>query len=859
MLRRWSFPRPRRLLRARAIALSLVLATLGWSIETAFQPLSILDAGVQDIALANRSPDRYLGAAANTSADPRQFITIVAIDERTLAELGAYNGGYPRAYQAQLIDHLLAAPPRVIAFDIGFFEPTPGDDELTAALDRARSMPVPTNVILSSAALNASDTAAGDSPAFASALEPVPQLASRAGLALANVIPDSRGTVRRAPLVANVDGITRPTLGLAAVAAYLRRPNFMDARSPGALQLAGRTIPLDADGSLLINFFGPPSRPYAAGSTFRVVSFVDVLRGRVDPSVWRGGLVFVGTLGATGLADDYWTPTSDDGRKMAGLEIHANVAATLFSGSYLRSLPDAGQFGLFIAVAVLMLLVATLVSPIVALAVGPLVLGLVAVAEVGALYWFGELMPLAMPSVVGVCVLACIAGARLVREQRQARAARAELAVERTRDRVTGLANRRELLAEMRGMPREPFTLLVLDLDRFKDINDALGHTAGDRLLRILARRLAEALAGTRAHIARLDGDEFAIVLPDVLAEQATATTCVHLLAALELPVELEGQSIAVSGSIGLAEFPKHGADPETLLRHADAAVDAAKQLRSGHAIYAPELEHRTAERLELVAALRRALAEDEFQLHYQPKVDCRSGEIRGVEALVRWMHPTLGLIGPDRFIPMAEETGLISAVTRWVLEVAVGQARAWGRAGHGLRIAVNLSACDLQEPSTSAYVRDLLERYAVAPTLLSLEITETAVMADPARALRTLNELAEYGVDASLDDFGTGYSSLSYLRQLPLRELKIDASFVRGLTEVERDQAIVSSTIELGHRLGMRVVAEGVEDARTLDLLADLGCDEAQGFYLSRPLAAEALEIWLRSRAPLESERAAA
>jgi predicted signal transduction protein with EAL and GGDEF domain len=342
-------------------------------------------------------------------------------------------------------------------------------------------------------------------------------------------------------------------------------------------------------------------------------------------------------------------------------------------------------------------------------------------------------------------------------------------------------------------------------------------------------------------------------------AHQATSRACADLLAALEAPVELQGQSIAVSASIGLAEYPTHGADPETLLRHADAAVHAAKQTRSGHAVYAPELENRTAERLEMVSALRRAVGDDELRLHYQPKLDCRTGAVRGVEALVRWGHPMLGLIGPDRFIPMAEQAGVIGAMTRWVLEAAVRQARAWCEAGLELKIAVNLSAWDLQDPGTSALVRELLERYGVSPSLLSLEITETAVLADPTRAVRALNELAAYGVDASLDDFGTGYSSLSYLRQLPLRELKIDASFVRGLAAAERDQAIVSSTIELGHRLGMRVVAEGVEDSRSLVVLAELGCDEAQGYYFSRPLPAEALEAWVRARAGLESERAAA
>jgi EAL domain-containing protein (putative c-di-GMP-specific phosphodiesterase class I) len=290
---------------------------------------------------------------------------------------------------------------------------------------------------------------------------------------------------------------------------------------------------------------------------------------------------------------------------------------------------------------------------------------------------------------------------------------------------------------------------------------------------------------------------------------------------------------------------------------HADAAMYTAKQTRGGHALYAPEQEHRTAERLEMVNALRLAISEGQLCLRYQPKVECGSGEVSGVEALVRWEHPTQGMIPPDRFIPLAEQTGLIGSLTRWVLEAAVVQANVWRAAGHPLRVAVNLSAWDLQDASLSVFIRQLLERYSVSPDLLSLEITETAVLADPRRALQLLNELAAYGVDMSLDDFGTGYSSLTYVRQMPLRELKIDASFVNGLVRSERDRAIVCETIELGHRLGMRVVAEGVEEATTLRSLAELGCDQVQGYFLSRPLPSQDVLEWVLARRTLESARA--
>lgn len=280
---------------------------------------------------------------------------------------------------------------------------------------------------------------------------------------------------------------------------------------------------------------------------------------------------------------------------------------------------------------------------------------------------------------------------------------------------------------------------------------------------------------------------------------------CTTLLAAVQAPVLLGPQSFTVTASIGIALYPRHGADPETLLRHADAALNAAKQARSAHAEYQPGLEHHSVERLKMVTGLRQAIAEGELVLYYQPKVDCRTGEA----------------------MP--------------------------------LKVAVNLSTWDLQDPRLAARICELLESYRLPPELLSLEITETAVLADPSRAMKVLNELAVRGVHAALDDFGTGYSSLTYVRQLLLQELKIDASFVRGLAHGERDRAIVCSTIDLGHRLRPSVVAESVEDRATLDLLAELGCDQAQGFYVSRPMPAEDVADWVRSRQRLESPRATA
>jgi diguanylate cyclase (GGDEF)-like protein len=850
-----------RQMNARALALGLLIGLAGAAINLAVHPLATLDGSVQDVVLAHRTPESYLGAAADTSRDPRSFITIVAIDERTLAELGAYNGGYPRAYHAQVIENLLAAPPRVIALDLGFFEPTPDDGVLAAALDHARSLPVPTAVILSAAGLPQASASADSELVFERGLEPVPQLAQRASTAFANVVPDERGTIRGMPLVAYLDGTERPSLGLASVAAYLRRPTFVDGRASDSLRLAGRTIPVDAGRFMRINFFGPPSSAYSEAGTFRVISFVDVLRGRVDPSAWRGGLVFVGALGATGLADDYWTPTSDQGRKMAGVEIHANAAATLFSTDFLRVAPPLTQAAVFVGVALVMALLAASVSIVAAFGVGPLVLLALAAANVWALYALGLIVPLAAPLLFGLLAFVGVLLPRVAGEQRQGRAAREALAAEQLQDRLTGLGNRAQLVLAMQrsiGDMRPSsagFALLFVDMDRFKDVNDALGHAVGDHLLQEVATRLRQSLSEASC-VARLGGDEFAALLPEADSQHAAAA-CIGVLRSLELPVMVDGRPLSVGASIGIAVYPDDGADPETLLRHADAGMYAAKQAHCGYARHSPDQEHATAERLEMVSALRRAIADDELGLQYQPKVDCRTGRVSGAEALVRWHTPTHGLIAPDRFIPLAEQTGLIGPLTRWVLLTAVRQIRAWLDEGRTLKIAVNLSPYDLQDSRLPAHVFDVLERYDVSPELLSLEITEGALLGEPSRALAVLNELAEGGVVAALDDFGTGYSSLTYLRQLPLDELKIDASFVRGMVEAERDRAIVSSTIELGHRLGLSVIAEGVEDATTLELLTALGCDQAQGFYISRAVDPEALCEWMRLTETVESRSA--
>jgi diguanylate cyclase (GGDEF)-like protein len=382
--------------------------------------------------------------------------------------------------------------------------------------------------------------------------------------------------------------------------------------------------------------------------------------------------------------------------------------------------------------------------------------------------------------------------------------------------------------------------LLVIDLDRFKEINDTFGHQYGDVLLREIGPRLADVL-GPRDIIARLGGDEFAVLLPRASAVQAEQVAR-DILAALDAPFVISESSVDVGGSIGIALSPQHGADSDVLLRRADVAMYVAKRAGRGFATYSPDQDQHTPDRLTLVGDLRRAIEADELTLVYQPKVSLSTGQCVGVEALIRWQHPQRGMIPPEEFISLAEHTGLIKLVSRWVVNTALRQSRDWLSHDVNLPIAVNLSMRDLHDPELPETVANLLERWNVPASNLVVEITENGLMADPARALQIITGLRLMGIRIAIDDFGTGYSSLAYLKRLPVDELKIDRSFIRDLATDTDDLAIVRSTISLGHDLGLSIVAEGIEDAATADLLRQLGCDVAQGYFFGRPMSADAL-----------------
>ena len=440
---------------------------------------------------------------------------------------------------------------------------------------------------------------------------------------------------------------------------------------------------------------------------------------------------------------------------------------------------------------------------------------------------------------------------------RQARneltASNAKLELLAITDPLTGLPNRTLLLDRMEealqmaehdgGNP----ALLMMDIDRFKEINDTFGHQLGDQLLKQVGKRLRQAVSAT-ATIARLGGDEFAVLLP--MSNEAHAQRVASVLSTvLEESFLVEEYPLQVEVSIGIALYPTHGSDALTLFRRADVAMYTAKQRHEGVALYNARHDQYSPQRLALLGDLRKAIANNELRLYYQPKAELKTGLVKSVEALVRWQHPIHGFIPPDQFIPLAEQTGLIAPLMRWVVETAVQQSRRWLESGLELCVAVNLSMWNLRDASTPQIISDLLTQYEVPPHLLCIEITESAVMADAEHTLQVLNRLFGLGLDIAIDDYGTGYASLSYLKHLPADELKIDRAFVQHLTTDLADQAIVRSTVNMAHSLGLRVVAEGVEDEATWDLLAALKCDVAQGYYLSRPVPAEDLERWLGER----------
>jgi diguanylate cyclase (GGDEF)-like protein len=424
-------------------------------------------------------------------------------------------------------------------------------------------------------------------------------------------------------------------------------------------------------------------------------------------------------------------------------------------------------------------------------------------------------------------------------------------------DPLTGLHNRTLLTDRIRSAiasaqrTKATFAITVLDLDRFKVVNDTLGHGTGDLLLKEVAKRLRQAVRDSDT-VARLGGDEFVLLLaggPDAAREVAH-----RILKAMAVPLRSADQMIDIGVSIGIAMYPEHGADDATLLRHADAAMYRAKHQQLGACFFDGDSREVRRSYLSMHGEMRTALAEGQFELEYQPKLDLKSGLIVGLEGLVRWNHPVKGRVPPNEFIPFAEQTGFMREMTRWVVAEGARFSAELQRAGLDLRVSVNVAAQDIQNPDFCAGVGDILREHKLEPRRLCLEITESGVVSETETALRNLRTIASHGVLLSVDDFGTGYATLKQLQRLPVHELKIDRSFVSGLHQNRGNESIVRATIDLAKQLGLSVVAEGVETVKELRTLATMGCNEVQGYYLSKPMPAGEVAAWVEMRHSLHA-----
>ena len=417
-------------------------------------------------------------------------------------------------------------------------------------------------------------------------------------------------------------------------------------------------------------------------------------------------------------------------------------------------------------------------------------------------------------------------------------------------DNLTGLPTRLYFEGRLRDAAKQcqarstRLAVLFIDLDGFKPVNDTFGHSSGDRVLEQVGQRLRSFAPGAGV-TARVGGDEFVLLVPGIGSSDAVAQLARRLIEALAKPYRFDGREVAISCSVGIALHPEQ-CHPSKLIARADAAMYAAKRAGgSRHCFYTPEMDADVQHNFDLLRDLRQALANDELELFYQPKIDARSGKVTAAEALLRWNHPTRGMVMPGQFLPLAERSGLMGPLGNWVIEASCRQARAWRDKGLRMRVAINLSAHQMRQDDIADRITEALTRHRIHPSLLTCEITESAAMEDTAATQETFRRLGELGAHLSIDDFGTGYSSLSYLRQLPAEELKIDASFVKDVDHSADARAVVDAVVKLAHALGLKVVAEGVENPRQQKVLVELGCDELQGFLFAKPMSARALLLW--------------
>ncbi len=596
------------------------------------------------------------------------------------------------------------------------------------------------------------------------------------------------------------------------------------------------------------------------GTMFDAGFFLLVSKQHLDREDWEQGMRMLGREGNWDLLPDLVVPARSDEGLPLGLLAEARVPSWSdpvrvrsihADGKYYRSavfpLKDAGNRtvgGILVVRDMSMRVVGTL-QTIGIIAVIALMVGL-------SLFWL-------FYKILGRAELQLESREQRIMEETQTRLTMQESHVRELEraalyDTLTGLPNRKLLdarISEAIGVCRREgrtFALMLLDVDRLREINDTLGHEVGDRLLQQVAAVLRQAVVEADT-IARLTGGEFSLLLPAVDANGAN-TIALKIQQLFGRTFQTDGTSLSVGAKVGIALFPEHGDAASLLIRRADVALHQAKRLKTTQAFYDNAMDPFSVRKLNLVNDLRKAINGRDLNLHYQPQLDAASGEIVGVEALARWHHPEQGFVSPVEFVALAENAGLIGALTSWVLNEALRQCREWEEQGLAINISVNVSAHNLMDASFPGLVTEALQRWQFPPQRLILEVTESVFMLETDHSLKILDELRDLGTQLSIDDFGTGYSSLVYLKRMPVHELKIDQNFVRDMVQNENDASIVSSTVALAHCLGMKIVAEGVETEEVFINLKELGCDIVQGYYFARPMPAEDLLGWIENSA---------
>jgi diguanylate cyclase (GGDEF)-like protein len=767
---------------------------------------------------------------------------IVAIDQRSLEALGRWP--WPHRVHAQLLDRLITLGAGPVGFDILFSEPgNPASDQsLAAAMERYGRV-----VLAMAPEVDAQGRTLSE-------ILPIPVLAqSAAAIGHTEFELDVDGICRSVYLQAGLGSAHWPVLGLALVrlarpgqegAAVIAEP--APARKPGT----GRAAWV-RDLRLLIPYVG------REGHMPRV-SYVDVLRGRVDAATIRGRMVLVGST-AAGLGDALSVPGIDARTRMSGVEVNANVAAALAQGIGIVSLAALPSSLLAVTLVLTAVLALTLSQPRYA----PLVLGLALTATLASALLLLWLWGLWWPPTAVVLVLILSyplwSWHRLQAVTGTLRDLSRRVDAQESQDSLTGLPNRKRLdelmlqALERANRSGGAVGLILVGVQRLDAVNRELGYSAGDCLLQAAGRRLVDTVRDADL-VCRLSGNEFAVLTRDTGAASEVEGLGRRLTQAMHRPFTLSRREVHLSCVLGAACFPAHAGDAPTLLRHAHTAMRREKEKGPGGlCMFAPGMEREANARLELEQDLRSALARSQMVLYYQPQVIATDGQLVGVEALVRWRHPRLGLLPPGAFIPLAESTGLIVPIGSWVMRQACQQLLQWQRQGLAqLRVAVNLSAAQLAREDIVDVLSGILRETGIAPGQLELELTESMLLSDLDAAGERLKRLKALGVGLSIDDFGTGYASLSYLQRLPFDRIKIDRSFIKEVGLGPTGSEIASSVIAMAHRLALKVVAEGVETESQREILAHYACDELQGFLIARPLPPQDLyAFWQAHRRP--------